>query len=556
MARFGGVWVWRVACGVACAMAWSCSPGGLSGEAETGCASDGECVADGVRGVCLSGPCAFPNAACASGWSLEGGGRCLPEKPGGSTDTGSGDGGGSGGEPDVGGDTGAGTGEDVGRPDVGGGPVVDTDDGPLLAFPGAVGFGKDTVGGRGGRVIYVTSLEDSGPGTLREALEAQGPRTVIFRVSGTVALDSSVNIEHPNITVAGQSAPGGGIAVRHSGIAGFGAPLIYVRTSDVIIRHLRLRRGASAEGECCGDAMTLIDAERVVIDHCSMSWGTDETFNAWPASRVTVQNTIFSEALREASHEEDGMIQMHAFAFLLGNSSHDFTLHRNLFAHNTGRNPAIQGTGGQFQLTNNLIYNTCYSATLGGNSETAVTEYNAIGNWIVEGANRCQRGRNSLLIGGDFASVYVEDNLTPYRSEGDDEWMATAVFLELPPAPAGFQSASKFAMPEYPVVAAKDLMTEVLPDVGATLPMRDAVDARVVEDVVDRTGGIIDDPSEVGGWPDLSGGAPYPDADGDGMDDGWERSVGLDPGDGSDGAQDADGDGYTNLEEFLNGTAT
>ncbi|MCR9159156.1 MAG: polysaccharide lyase family 1 protein [Nannocystaceae bacterium] len=435
-------------------------------------------------------------------------------------------------------------------------PKTNTDDSPLLAFPGAVGFGRDTVGGRGGQVVHVTSLDDSGPGTLREALALEGPRTIIFRVSGTIALDSTIRIEHSNVTIAGQSAPGGGIALRHSGVSGFGTPLIDVTASEVIIRHLRLRRGPSAEGECCGDAMTLLGSQNVVIDHCSMSWSTDETFNTWPASWVTIQDSIFSEALREASHEEEGEIQSHALSMLLGNGSREFTLHRNLFAHNTGRNPAIGGQGGQFQITNNVIYNTCYSASLNGENPDELTEYNAIGNSIIAGANECGGGRNSLLIGDQYGRVYVEDNLTPYRGPGDDEWMATALFLQDPPAPAEFQADAPFDMPQYPVAAAADLLDDMLPGVGATLPMRDSVDARVIQDVLDNTGSIIDDPSEVGGWPDLSGGTPYPDEDVDGMDDRWETSVGLDPADGADGALDLDGDGYTNLEEFLNGTNT
>ena len=302
--------------------------------------------------------------------------------------------------------------------------------------------------------------------------------------------------------------------------------------------------------------MTLLGSQNVVIDHCSMSWSTDETFNAWPASAVTIQHSIFSEALREASHEEDGMIQSHALSMLLGNGSREFTLHGNLFAHNTGRNPAIGGHGGRFQVTNNVIYNTCYAASLNGENPDELTEYNAIGNWIIAGTNECGGGRNSLLIGDEYGRVYVEDNLTPYRGADDDEWMATAVFLQDPPAPIQFRSKEKFDMPEYPVVAAAELLDEVLPDIGATLPMRDAVDARVTQDVIDQTGAIIDDPSDVGGWPDLSGGMPYPDADLDGMDDRWETLVGLDPTDGADGASDLDEDGYTNLEEFLNATKT
>ena len=428
---------------------------------------------------------------------------------------------------------------------------ISTDDGPVRAFPGAMGFGADAKGGRGGRAIYVTNLQDSGTGSLRAALAQEGPRTVIFRVGGTIELDSTIRVNEPFVTIAGQTAPGGGIALRHSGVQDFGAPLMWVSTNDVVIRHLRFRRGPSAEGECCGDNLLLANAENVILDHLSFSWSTDESLNGWPAENVTVQNTLISESLRYASHEEDGKIQNHALGALFGNSSQSISFIRNVFANNTGRNPQLSPTdGGTFQIVNNFVYNTCYAMTLSSRGPRA--NYNAIGNLIVAGSDTCGRGRASLLLSGDVR-VYVEGNLTPYRAANEDEWLATAVFLQEPPADEGLRAPNPFDAPAVEVFLAEDLEPVLLENVGATLPQRDSADLRVLSDIANRRGTIIDDPSEVGGWPVLEIGTTYPDEDGDGMDDAWERDVDLDP-EADDGAVDRDQDGYTNLEEFLNGT--
>jgi|GEM_PF-6097698 len=178
----------------------------------------------------------------------------------------------------------------------------DSDDGgdgspQVLAFPGAAGYGANAKGGRGGAVIYVTNLNDSGEGSLRAALTADGPRTVLFRVAGTISLDSEIRVENPYLTIAGQSAPGGGIAVRHSGALRFSNALIHVRTHDVILRHIRLRRGPSAEPEGCGDNLLVTSSQDVIVDHTSMSWSTDEIMNVTSSNRVTLQNNLFPKRL-------------------------------------------------------------------------------------------------------------------------------------------------------------------------------------------------------------------------------------------------------------------
>lgn len=441
---------------------------------------------------------------------------------------------------------------DGGDADDGGGS---TDDSPLLAFPGAVGYGADAQGGRGGDVVYVTNLDDAGEGSLRAALEMSGPRTVVFRTSGTIPLDSTIEVNEPYLTIVGQTAPGGGVALRHSGVSGFGNPLLTIHTHDIVVRHLRFRRGPSAESECCGDNVGMREGSSdVVFDHCSLSWSTDELMGTWPASRVTIQWCMLTEALAIATHGEDGEIQSHSMGPLFGVESSDITIYRNLFANNTGRNPRMAPTaGGRFQLVNNVVHNTCYAVSFDSQNQEA--PLNAVGNVISAGPDTCGRGRASIIISG-LASVYVHDNITPYRGDGEEEWLATSEWLEDPPADPSFRAAEAHDMPEVPTVGSSEAVEAVLDGAGATLPARDAVDDRVVTQVRELGGAIIDDPSDVGGWPTLTVGAPYEDEDRDGMDDAWERDAGFDPTNADDRNGDRDGDGYTNLEEFLNGTRT
>lgn len=421
-----------------------------------------------------------------------------------------------------------------------------------LAFPGAAGYGANAKGGRGGAVIYVTNLNDSGEGSLRAALTAEGPRTVLFRVAGTIALDSEIRVENPYLTIAGQTAPGDGIAIRHSGASGFKNALIHIRTHDVIIRHIRLRRGPSAEPECCGDNLLVTSSQDVIVDHTSMSWSTDEIMNVTSSNRVTLQNNLFSEALRNSTHAENGELQSHALGPLLSSSINQITVYRNVFAHQTGRNPQLAPTdGGTFQIVNNMVHNTCYAMTFESRGPKAY--FNAIGNLITEGPITCGLGRASIILGNDV-SVYVENNLTPYRSEGDDEWLATAFFRKLPPADINLRSETRHEAPALDIIKADKVESALIPEVGASLPKRDVIDTRVLNLISSREGNYIDDPSNVGGWPELTGENLAVDNDLDGMDDSWEKLNGLNPSNANDRNGDNDQDGYTNLEEFLNGT--
>lgn len=440
------------------------------------------------------------------------------------------------------------------------------------AFPGAWGGGMFTTGGRGGEVIAVTNLDDRGPGSLRAAVEAEGPRIVVFRVAGTIELESDLDIEHPDITIAGQSAPGDGICLAGQSVN--------INTSNVIIRHLRVRRG-NPEGGQGSDNIGGNPVGQIVIDHCSTSWGMDENLSLYrymkpmedgstrkfPVRNITIQWSISSEALNPKNH---------AFGGTWGGE--DSTFHHNLFASNTARNPSI-GMSGEFDFRNNVIFNWGHR-TMDGGDETSMI--NAINNYYKPGPATRENMRSTIArVGPGARKMYSPGNKWaagdwyPEVGERPGKWYVAGNFMEGSPEVTadnwkGMQADEELArlarvytaFEGWPVQqeTAREAFESVLARAGATLPRRDAVDRRVVEMV--RSGevavrdGIILHPDEVGGFPELTfDPADVPeDSDGDGMPDAWERQHGLDPEDPSDGALDTDGDGYTNVEEYLNGT--
>jgi pectate lyase len=225
----------------------------------------------------------------------------------------------------------------------------------LPVFPGAEGFGAHTGGGRGGRVIEVTTLNDRGPGSLRAAVDAAGPRLVVFRTGGTIELQSPLAITHPFITIAGQTAPGGGITLKN-GPANLFAPL-QVKTHEVVIRYLRSRPGPSGKPSPNVDALTIADPQRtvynVIVDHCSFSWSTDEVVNVWyDAKDVTLQWCIMSEGLDKSTNPEGPASRG---PLLGGRGSERISFHHNLIAHNRGRNPMIKSSG-VVDVVNNVVH--------------------------------------------------------------------------------------------------------------------------------------------------------------------------------------------------------
>jgi pectate lyase len=434
------------------------------------------------------------------------------------------------------------------------GPPPATDPQPA-AFPGAEGFGAMTAGGRGGAVIEVTNLDDRGPGSFRAAVESPGPRIVVFRVGGTIWLDSSLEIRDPYITIAGQTAPGGGILLRNSDLNSR-TPL-KVKTHDVVIRYIRSRPGSHPNENGTLDALNIASTEAgvvhdVIVDHGSFSWATDEVTNVYyDAHDITIQWSIIAEGLDCATHVEDGELQCHSMGMLLGSEgSGNISIHHNLFAHNRHRNPRIKTTG-TVDVVNNVVYNS--GSGNGWRSPTyvhggrAIVPANYVGNFFKPGADT---GAAEWFIDTkEVVEVFAANNAVPHEVIDPDSADMLVPFRHPAPAVTTFPASFNF--------------DAVLEGAGASLALdcdgsprvrRDSVDERIIMETRLGTGRIIDDPSEVGGWPEIASGTPCPDSDHDGMPDDFEMQHGFDAEDPADGPLDSDGDGYTNVEEFLNAT--
>ena len=419
----------------------------------------------------------------------------------------------------------------------------------IPAFPGAQGFGSTTPGGRGGRVIEVTNLNVDGPGSLQAACSAKGPRIVVFRVSGLIP--SRVTFREPFVTIAGQTAPGDGICIRGS---------LGVNADHAIVRYVRLRPGdhplgTNPEQRDCFS----VRGKNVVIDHCSASWGIDENTSVYgPWDMVTVQWCITSEALYDSIHPKGP----HGKGMILGCASMArVSVHHCLFAHNSDRNPLITATHEPAPLYD-IRNNVCYARFPACVQIKGHPRVNLVGHTIrrgVPGPHRKWQRWFGVAVSSPVlgrygpALLYVADNRWPADPKGKgDPW----AIVSRPDRPNKFAQRVGKPLPAWPVATqpAAEAYEDVLRYAGATRPVRDVVDDRIVAEVRAGLGGIIDSQEEVGGWPNYASAAPPPDADHDGMPDAWEKRHGLNPSDPADGPKDRDGDGYTNVEEYLNRT--
>ena len=419
------------------------------------------------------------------------------------------------------------------------------------AFPGAEGFGAQSVGGRGGEVLFVTNLNDSGPGSLRAAVEADGPRTVIFRVSGTIALKSTLGIKKSHITIAGQSAPGDGICLKNYGFS--------IAADHVIVRYLRCRPANNAGAE--SDALSISKGRDIIVDHCSASWSVDETLSASTRSglgNVTVQWCIISESLNKSTHHKGA----HGYGALIrGGWGEGYTYHHNLFAHHKARLPrpgnyndrSEDPEGFIFDFRNNVIYNwggssAGYNAD-GSNGVSSITKMNFVGNYYKRGVN--SGGDLAFSESTRSAKAWFSGNCMNGRYPAEP-WSLVKFSKFSPVDIQAYVQTEPIPVPPVKTDDAVRAYVRILAEAGAVLPKRDAVDARVVAGVRNGSGRIIDDEGDVGGWPDLKSTEPPNDTDRDGMPDEWEGRHGLDAQDPADRNADADADGYTNLEEYLN----
>jgi hypothetical protein len=421
----------------------------------------------------------------------------------------------------------------------------------VVAFPGAEGFGTSTPGGRGGVVVAVDNLNDSGPGSLRAAVESSGARIVVFRTGGTIELQSPIKIRDPYITIAGQTAPGGGILLKGEGLI--------ISSHDIIVRGLRIRIGDLGSPSCCRDGINIStssatsDIYNVVIDHCSVSWAIDENIATWESSSnnfdlydVTIQWTISSEALHDSIHIDEGDTSPapHSMGLLIGRDSERISIHHNLLGMNNSRNPRMDSIVAG-EVVNNLIF--AWGKDAPTRNAAAPGTVHVLNNFYHSGDTSRP---DEIYIDDDTqlgSNFYIDANLT------DDARVSTEPF------PSRILNRNNYPIENFPqfsgsgisVDSTSNVFDKVLASVGATVPERDAVDIRVVASVQSRSGGVIDSQAEVGGWSTISAGTPLLDSDGDGMPDSWEVSKGLEALDSNDRNGLAPS-GYTWIEEYIN----
>jgi hypothetical protein len=459
----------------------------------------------------------------------------------------------------------------------------------IPAFPGAWGGGMYSFGGRGGKVLIVTNLDDSGPGTFREACETGGPRIVVFNVAGIIHLKDRIRIRAPYITIVGNTAPGDGVCIAGN--------TVELETHDVIVRYMRFRRGETWVGDR-NDSLGGNPTGNIMIDHVSGSWGLDENMSMYrhmyqpeggkelklPTVNITIQNSIFSEGLNTYHH---------AFGSTIGGLNSTF--HHNLWACNTGRNPSV-GMYGDFTFVNNVLFNWVHRTIDGGDQNSY---FNIINNYLKPGPAtpkdepiayrllKPESERNKNVV-DNFGKAYVNGNIVEGNAKVTaDNWdggvqpevksNSLAVVL------ARIRTNAPFPHAPLPIQPADKIFDAVLDNAGATLPKRDAVDERVIKMV--RTGkatarpganaeeelshaayskdaiaelmrliplGIITNPSQVGGYPEYRG-EPIKDLGADGIPLAWKKKYKLDANDATLAQKDLQGDGYTVMEKYLYG---
>jgi len=400
----------------------------------------------------------------------------------------------------------------------------------IPVFPGAEGFGTETIAGRGGDVYRVTNLDDSGAGSLRACMEASGPRVCIFEKSGTIDITDVISVTDPFLTVAGATAPSPGITIKGAGLS--------ISTHDVLIQHLRVRIGDSVIGPnpINRDGIALSSQVEgtiynVVIDHCSVSWAIDENVQFWylGVDDVTISNSIISEALYDSIHPDGA----HSMGMIVGSGPIDnVAIIGNLFANNHDRNPLIKG-GTKTVLVNNVVFNPGWYGHIFSNTTTpgGALQTSVVGNIIIPGLDSHTTARLVMLADDltDDTKVFVDDNMCD--DETEDPWLCVynnkGDIIKATEAP--IWSTGLTAMP------VSEVLESVLANAGSRPVDRDAVDTRVVAGVVAEDGRIIDSQDDVGGWPTLAENT---------------RALTL-----PDNPNDDSGNGYTNLEVWLHGYA-
>jgi pectate lyase len=443
--------------------------------------------------------------------------------------------------------------------------VMNNNESIPIAFPGAEGYGKYAPGGRGGKVFIVSNLNDKGPGSFREAAEAKGKKMIVFTVSGTIHLETKLSIRG-DVTIAGQSAPGDGICLADNSVSLGG--------DNIIIRYMRFRmgdkyqKGGMVDGNGGDDAFGGIRRKNIIVDHCSMSWSTDEVFSVYAGDSTTLQWNLISEPLNYSYHFETGDkdYEHHGFGAIWGGLH--LTAHHNLFAHCNNRNPRFNGirhTPTEFvDYRNNVIYdwgsNTIYAGEGG--------DYNIINNYFKYGPNTSKSVKYRIVNPGKnetigFGKWYVNGN---YVDEAND--VSKNNWLGIHMGNGGTEDDKKNTVIDkphnawpIPTQTAEEAYESVLKFVGASFK-RDTLDERIINDVKNRTGKFIDVQGgfphgteyelTVNAWPNLRSTTVSVDTDKDGIPDEWERKNGLNPSDASDASKISSHSFYTNIELYFN----
>lgn len=438
-----------------------------------------------------------------------------------------------------------------------------------LAFPYAEGFGKDVTGGRGGKVIYVTNLNDSGTGSFRAAVNQSGARYILFKVSGTIALKSRLDIRHGNLTIAGQTAPGDGICIKDY-------PMV-IKASNVIIRFMRFRMGDEAQQEA--DGLECRFNKDIIVDHCSISWSSDETATFYANENTTLQWCYITESLRNSVHEKGS----HGYGGIWGGRKASF--HHNLVAHHDSRNPRLgEAAGDAFALTdlvdlrNNVIYNWQGNSCYGGEAMNVniVNCYYKPGPSTTKDSRIISIDKNKVegtAVYDTWGKFYIAGNYIEGQQQVSDNNWEYGVYNQFHHSYGTVSEQDKAAMRlsephdienNVTTDSALDAYQKVLEFGGASL-VRDAVDIRIANEVKNGTytyegsngssKGIIDSQADVGGWPELKSEDAPLDSSGDGMPDAWKEAMKLDKDKHNPNGNDLS-TAYDNVEVYINSLVT
>lgn len=394
--------------------------------------------------------------------------------------------------------------------------------------PNEKGFGIETPAGRGGEIYKVINLNPSGKGSLRECVEAQEPRICIFEISGTIFITQNLEINNPYLTIAGQTAPSPGITIAGAGIS--------VQSHDILIQHLRVRVGDNPIGPPPDNRDAILigsekrDVYNVVIDHISASWAIDEVISIWSHNQyvynISILNSIFSEGLYNSLHPQGN----HSMGALIGKNSKNITIKNNVFAHNSARNPLVRDDSTNVIIANNLIYGS------GGGSKNQIyvgsqgiknipMKVSIVGNVYISD----DENSNAIYIEEETPSstqIYLEDNLAPSSDLG--QWKIVLGRDEIEVRVDSYP----IWIDELNIIPSGSLENILLAKSGARPLDRDEVDNRIINDIINRSGKIIDSQQDVGGWPILN------------------KNIRLFKVPNKH-HKDSDNNGYTNLEELL-----